>query len=108
LIAGFFVLLMAGSLLWRYAVKRPLDEAIAVVTRIADGDIASPVPEPPASDEIGAILSALAVFRENAIARSRLEEERANEIEKRAARRDALEALRVPRQTTRCVAPHRN
>ncbi len=93
LLAGFVVLLMAGSLLWRYAVKRPLDEAIAVVTRLANGDIASPVPAPPTSDEIGAILSALAVFRENAIARARLEEERANEIEKRAARREALEGL---------------
>jgi methyl-accepting chemotaxis protein len=86
-------LLVAGWFLWRYAVKRPLDEAIAVVTQIASDDIASPVPAPATADEIGAILSALAVLRENAVARETLEEERASEIEKRAARREALEAL---------------
>lgn len=93
LVGGLLALIVAGWLLWRYAVKRPLDEAIAVVTRIAGGDIASPVPAPATNDEIGAILSALAVFRENAIARAKLEEERANEIQKRAARREVLEAM---------------
>lgn len=93
LVGGLLALIVAGWFLWRYAVKRPLDEAIAVVTRIAGGDIASPVPAPATNDEIGAILSALAVFRENAIARAKLEEERANEIQKRAARREVLEAM---------------
>jgi len=93
LVVGLLALIVVGWFLWRYAVKRPLDEAIAAVTRIAVGDIASPVPAPTNSDEIGAILSALAVFRENAIARARLEEERESEIGKRAARREALEAL---------------
>jgi methyl-accepting chemotaxis protein len=91
LIVGMLVLLVTGWLLLRYAVKRPLDEAIAAVTRIAGGDIESPVPAPTTSDEIGAILSALAVFRENAFARVRLEDERADEIARRSARREQLE-----------------
>ena len=93
LITGVVVLLVTGWLLLHYGVKRPLDEAIAAVSRIADGDIASPVPAATTSDEIGAILSALAVFRENAIARANLESERLNDAAKRAARREELEAV---------------
>ncbi|MFN3656113.1 MAG: methyl-accepting chemotaxis protein [Pseudolabrys sp.] len=89
---GILVLLVAGWALLHYGVKRPLGEAIAAVSRIAEGDIASPVPAPTTSDEIGAILSALTVFRENAIARARLEDEHALDIAKRAARREQLES----------------
>ena len=89
---GIFVLLAVGWLLLQYGIKRPLGEAIAAVSRIAEGDIASPVPPATTKDEIGAILSALAVFRENAIARTALESERAGEIARRAARREQLES----------------
>jgi methyl-accepting chemotaxis protein len=93
LFAGVAGLLGVGWLLLHFGVKRPLDEAIAVVSRIAEGDIASPVPKPSSADEIGAILSALAVFRENASVRARLEAEQARSMSERDARREKLEAV---------------
>jgi methyl-accepting chemotaxis protein len=92
LIFGVAALLVSGWLLLHYGVKRPLAEAIAAVSRIAEGDLVSPVPAVTTSDEIGAILSALAVFRDNAVARAALEQERASDIAKRAARREQLES----------------
>lgn len=91
LIAGIALLLVAGWLLLHYGVKRPLGEAIAAVTRIANGDITSPVPTATTSDEIGAILSALQVFRDNAQARRRLSEDRARDMFERDKRREELE-----------------
>jgi methyl-accepting chemotaxis protein len=93
LLVGVAGLIGVGWLLLHFGVKRPLDEAITAVSRIAEGDIASPVPEPSSADEIGAILSALAVFRENASERTRLEAERARDVAERDARREKLEAV---------------
>jgi methyl-accepting chemotaxis protein len=93
LLTGVAGLLGVGWLLIHFGVKRPLDEAIAAVSRIANGDIASPVPKPSSADEIGAILSALAVFRENASERTRLEAEQARSMVERDARREKLEAV---------------
>jgi len=93
LFTGVAGLLGLGWLLIHFGVKRPLDEAIAVVSRIANGDVASPVPRPSSRDEIGAILSALAVFRENASERARLEAEQGRSMAERDARREKLEAL---------------
>jgi methyl-accepting chemotaxis protein len=90
--AGMAVLFSMGWLVVRFGVRRPLDEAIATVRRIASGDVASPVPPAKSSDEIGAILSALAVFRENAQARQKLEQDRASDMADRDARREGLEA----------------
>jgi methyl-accepting chemotaxis protein len=93
LIVGIVGLLTVGWLLVQYGVKRPLGEAIATVRRIASGDIASPVPKPSTSDEIGAILSALSVFRENAQERARLEAAREHDVAERDTRRIKLEAV---------------
>jgi methyl-accepting chemotaxis protein len=93
LVTGFAVLLGFGWLVLHFGVKRPLDRAIAAVNRIANGEIASPVPVPTAQDEIGAVLSALAVFRDNALARKYLEEGQARAMEERDGRREKLEEL---------------
>ena len=92
LVLGIFLLLGVGELFLHFGVKRPLGEAIAAVSRLADGDLASPVPKAVSSDEIGAILSALAVFRENEQARRRLAEDRARDMIERDKRREQLEA----------------
>ena len=93
LVIGISALLAVGWLVLHYGVKRPLGAAIAAVSRIAGGDIDSPVPVTSSSDEIGAVLSALAVFRENAIARARLEDERMHDAAERDTRREKLEAV---------------
>ena len=92
LLLGISVVLAVGWLVLNYGVKRPLGDAIAAVTRLADGDLVTPVPKPTSTDEIGAILSALAVFRENVQARRKLAEERASDVAERDARREKLEA----------------
>lgn len=91
LITGVIILLGLGWVVLQFGVKRPLGQAIAAVSRIANGDVASPVPAPISSDEVGSILSALAIFRDNALARLRLEEERARDMAERDARRERLE-----------------
>jgi methyl-accepting chemotaxis protein len=93
LFLGMAGVLGFGWIILHFAVKRPLDDAIAAVTRIANGDIASPVPQATRSDEIGAILTALAVFRDNAMARARLEDAQIHEVAERDSRREKLEAL---------------
>jgi methyl-accepting chemotaxis protein len=92
LLAGVSAVLVLGWLALHYGVRRPLGEAIASVTRIANGDIASPVPAARSADEIGAILSALAVLREHAQGRQKLEQERSRDAADRDARREKLEA----------------
>jgi methyl-accepting chemotaxis protein len=92
LLTGISVLLAVGGLVIHFGVKRPLGEAIAAVSRLASGDIVSPVPKATSSDEIGAILSALAVFRDNAQARRRLADDRARDMVERDTRREKLEA----------------
>jgi methyl-accepting chemotaxis protein len=92
LFSGMAILLTAGWLVVRFGVRRPLDDAIATVTRIANGDLAVPVPVKSGSDEIAAIFSALAIFRDNALVRVRLEAERAGDVAERDSRREKLAA----------------
>jgi methyl-accepting chemotaxis protein len=91
LLVGIATLLVAGWLVVRFGVRRPLDEAIATVTRIAHGDFGTPVPERAGSDEIASIFSALTIFRDNALVRARLEAERARDLAERDSRRERLE-----------------
>ncbi|MDP2296612.1 MAG: methyl-accepting chemotaxis protein [Pseudolabrys sp.] len=92
LLTGILLLLTVGGLVLHFGVKRPLAETIGAVKRLAAGDLLSPVPKASSNDEIGAILSALAVFRDNALARRKLSEQRAGDIAERDSRREKLEA----------------
>ena len=92
LFAGMAGVLAVGWLVLHFGVRRPLGEAIAAVSRIARGDLASPVPSISSADEIGAIFSALAVFRDNALARQNLETQRIRDVAERDERREKLEA----------------
>jgi methyl-accepting chemotaxis protein len=93
LLAGLALVLALGWLVLHFGVRRPLDEAVSALSRIARGDLASPPPVAASKDEIGAILSALWVFRENALARLRLEEDRIRDVSDRDARREKLEGF---------------
>jgi methyl-accepting chemotaxis protein len=93
LLIGIAALLGGGWLLLNVAVRRPLNEAHEAVSRIASGDFSSPVPTVASADEIGAILSALAVLREHALARRDLEQTQARDVAERDARRERLEAI---------------
>lgn len=93
LFAGVVGLLTAGWIMLELGVKKPLAGTIRAVSRIAAGDIDSTIPLPQSKDEIGEILTALAVFRDNALAKRKLEAERARDVAEREARRERLEAI---------------
>jgi len=90
---GVLGLAAVGWLMFHFGVKRPLDSAVAAVSRIAEGDLNTPVPPPQTADEFGKILSALEFLRRHAAERMALEQERQHAIGERDARRERLEAL---------------
>jgi methyl-accepting chemotaxis protein len=92
LAAALAAMIVVGWFVIHYGIKRPLETAITTVNRIASGDLTTPVPETRSSDEIGSIMSALAVFRDNDLARRSLEQAHAREAAARDQRREQLEA----------------
>jgi methyl-accepting chemotaxis protein len=95
--AGFVGGLLIALLVCR-GIIRPLAGMTAAMVRLAAGDTASGIPSDVSRDEIGAMASAVEVFRRNAIARveleaARLEQERAAAEEKRAALSGMAEAI---------------
>jgi methyl-accepting chemotaxis protein len=79
--------------LWvaRAKVIRPLDRLTSAMGGLAAGDLTTVVPGLDSRDEIGAMARTVAVFKENAIERRRLEEATAGDVAAREARRRALE-----------------
>ncbi|WP_245442755.1 methyl-accepting chemotaxis protein [Methylobacterium terrae] len=79
--AGLLVLVLVlglGGMAWvAVGVIRPLATMTGVMRRLAGGDTASAIPHDGRRDEIGAMASALAVFRDGMIRTRRLEEETA-------------------------------
>ena len=93
LFAGLAGLLTVGSVVLHYSVRRPFREAIATVSRIANGDFDNPVIVTTRVDEIAAILSALESLRGQAKERRNLVAERLRDATDRDARREKLEAI---------------
>jgi methyl-accepting chemotaxis protein len=93
LFAGLAGVLVVGWVVLHYGVRRPFGEAIAAVSRIANGDLDSPVPIATRVDEIGAIMSALESLRGQAKERRKLVAERLRDATERDARREKLEAI---------------
>jgi methyl-accepting chemotaxis protein len=76
-------------------VTTPIIRAVAVMRRLAEGDLAVDIAVSDSRDEIGAMARAIAVFKRNAIERQALQEREMAEIarrEERARRRDAATA----------------
>jgi methyl-accepting chemotaxis protein len=90
---GIIGMLVVGWFIFQFGVKRPLNTAISAVTRIATGDLTSPVPPPSTNDEFGKILSTLEFLRQHAVERVTLEQGRLSSIAERDARREQLEAM---------------
>jgi len=93
LFAGLTGVLVVGWVVLHYGVRRPFGEAIAAVSRIANGDLDSPVQTATRVNEVGAILSALESLRGQAKERRKLVAERLRDATDRDARREKLEAI---------------
>jgi len=69
-------------LLLARTITRPLHVLVAVTRRLAAGETAVDLP-PPGGDEVGELVEAVQVFKENAIARERLESQKQAELAER-------------------------
>jgi signal transduction histidine kinase/AmiR/NasT family two-component response regulator len=76
----------AGGIFMIRRYVRPLTDVAEAMRRLAAGDHTSPLPRAERADEIGDLARALKVFRENALARARVERElRQAEVQREAA-----------------------
>ncbi|WP_330166561.1 methyl-accepting chemotaxis protein [Rhizobium sp. GN54] len=75
-------------------VVRPLDGIAAAMKKVADGDIHQEIPHAERRDEIGEMAAAVAIFRDNAGERLRLERQAASDRASTEAERMAREAER--------------
>ncbi|HYH19403.1 MAG TPA: methyl-accepting chemotaxis protein [Azospirillum sp.] len=93
--AGLLAVLLGA--LWivsREVVGKPLNRAIATIQALTSGNHAVEVSDCNRSDEIGAIASALQLFKENALRMTEMEEQRRQE-ERRAAEQRRQELNRL-------------
>ena len=90
-----FAFLFGGYVVSRYArrMSRPIMDLVEQMRALAAGDTNIRLVQTTRRDEIGEMVRAVAVFRDNAIERVRLEDEHAALNKVRAARQDRLEAL---------------
>ena len=84
---------LAVLLVVRRGVLAPLLGLTQAMQRLAEGDLDCAIPGIGRSDEVGAMASATAVFRDAARRNRELEAEQARQQANRARRQDALEAL---------------
>jgi diguanylate cyclase (GGDEF)-like protein len=93
--ASTLLMVVLVLLVIRRRVVRPLLEATSAVVDIARGRLDTPLPTGHHGDEVGDMLEAVALLKENSIERRRLEEERGALIEelKQASNTDFLTAL---------------
>ncbi|MCJ2087916.1 methyl-accepting chemotaxis protein [Methylobacterium sp. E-005] len=93
LVGMTLVLGVIASLVIGRGIIGPVAGMTAAMRRLAEGDTAVAVPSQDATDEIGAMAKAVAVFRQNAIARAELEAAQAAEQEARQRRVERVDQL---------------
>jgi methyl-accepting chemotaxis protein len=91
-VAAFLTTLGGLWLISRRMVK-PIVGTTGVMDRLASGDVSVNIEGADRKDEIGDMARAIAVFRDNQVARNRLEEEVARKATKDRERQDRLESL---------------
>ena len=86
---------VAGLLIVRGRVTRPMAGITEAMLRVAEGDLDGEIPYKDRKDEIGDLAGTLVVFRDNAEARRRMEAATAEEQRKRTERQQVIENLLV-------------
>jgi methyl-accepting chemotaxis protein len=77
----------------RHSIALPLGEAIGIMGKLAEGDLAITPPRIDQAKEIGEMSKALVIFKENAVARQKMEAQQRAEQETRNRRQTAIEQL---------------
>ncbi len=85
--------IVVSYLVARKSVVGPLKASIATMNRLAQGDLGADTPAPRSRDEIGEIMAALMVFKENAIEKHRLEDSQAAGRAASKARQEEINQL---------------
>ncbi|HEY8333504.1 MAG TPA: cache domain-containing protein [Tardiphaga sp.] len=93
-LAVAFAVMVASYFAARNGIARPLKASIATMKRLASGDLSADTPIPRRGDEIGEIMTALAVFKANGLEVERIKGEH-SVAERRSAelRRQDMEKL---------------
>ncbi|WP_375275643.1 methyl-accepting chemotaxis protein [Methylorubrum thiocyanatum] len=92
-IAGIGVLASLAGLITVFGIARPIRRAVQATERLASGDLATPVDDLARRDEVGALNRALAVFKDSALARQRLEAEQTRDTTAKMMRAERLDAV---------------
>ncbi|OAH38268.1 chemotaxis protein [Methylorubrum populi] len=92
-IAGIGVLASLAGLITVFGIARPIRRAVQATERLAAGDLATPVDDVARRDEVGALNRALAVFKDSALARQRLEAEQTRDTTAKMMRAERLDAV---------------
>jgi methyl-accepting chemotaxis protein len=74
-------------------ITRPLSETTQAMRRLAEGDVSIELSESGRGDELGEMLRAVEVFRDNAIQQSRLEEDKKTEDSAKQRRTQEIDTL---------------
>lgn len=94
---GTLLLSIAATVFAYYVVLRGVVQPLAVLTstmrQLADGDTQVVIPGATRRDEIGEMAATVAIFRDNAVERERLEDVQQNETNEREHRQTRIEAL---------------
>lgn len=95
LIAALFVILVAGVVgaFVSKSITRPIELLVTAMRRLADGDTGIDLTNANRSDEIGDMTKAVAVFKDNAIERMKLEAEAEKIRQTREQRQRSVDAL---------------
>jgi methyl-accepting chemotaxis protein len=91
--ASFVIAAAIGLVVVDRGMARPLAQLVAVMRRIAKGDLPAALPAGGRHDEIGDMIDAVAIFRENALDRRRLEEAARGDRDASARRQEHIETL---------------
>ncbi|WP_428490759.1 methyl-accepting chemotaxis protein [Rhodopila sp.] len=92
LVVSLGVALLGFGVAWR-RVARPINVVSAAMSRVAGGELAIEVPYRDRGDEVGSLAQALEIFRQNALARQRMEADQHAEYEAKQCRAQRLQQL---------------
>jgi methyl-accepting chemotaxis protein len=93
-IVGIITGLAAGFMVGQYGVAKPIRTIVELLRKLATGDFSNEVVGTDRKDEIGDIAKAAVVFRENGLAKNRMEQEQ-KETEKRTAEQRKADMIKL-------------
>ncbi|MDP2619762.1 MAG: methyl-accepting chemotaxis protein [Hyphomicrobiales bacterium] len=92
-VASFAIAVAIGIFVVDRGMAKPLAQLVANMRRMAQGDLSVELDANTRRDEVGDMIDAVAIFRENALVRNRLEEAARRDQAGKARRQESIDAL---------------